>query len=88
MTEEQALAKAILKDLDWTPLNPDTHVKGCDQDHLYRILTQILDGKVVGNKAHRFIGWAQGVMCMKGILSLEHARDLNREVINGGETKT
>lgn len=81
MNEEQELAKALIEQLDWSPIVLDTIQEGCGQDHLLRILTQIADGEVSGAKAHRFIGWAQGVLCMKGLLSLDSARDLNRNVI-------
>ena len=44
-------------------------------------LAQVIDCEVTEAKAHRFIGWAQGVLCMEGYLSLDDARNLNRQVI-------
>ena len=38
-------------------------------------------GEVTGAKANRFIGWAQGVLCMEGFIGLSDARNLNRKVI-------
>lgn len=83
MTEEQLLAQGTLSLLDW--YNPahefDQSNPGCDKEHIRSILQQVVDGECTGTKAHRFIGWAQAVLCMEGFLTLDDARNINRKVI-------
>ena len=83
MTEEQALAQKTLDLFNWySPEHKFTQNKpGCTQEHLVNILNQVIDGNVSGSKAHRFIGWAQGVLCMEGYLTLDDARNINRKAI-------
>ena len=83
MTEEVLLAEATLGLLDW--YHPDhtfdNSKPGCDKDHIRAILTQVAEGEVKGAKAQRFIGWAQGILCLEGFLTLRDARNINRKVI-------
>jgi hypothetical protein len=81
MTEEQELAEAILKVADWNKFRFDTDIEGRSNEHLQSLLKEIIAGKTTGAKAHRYIGWVQGVLCMKGIMSLNEAKNLNRNVI-------
>jgi len=83
MTEEQLLAKGTLDLFNWFhPAHEFSQDKpGCTRSHICVILQQVIDANVTGAKAHRFIGWAQGVMCMEGFLTLDQARDINRKVI-------
>ena len=83
MTEEQLLAKATLKLFLWyDPAHLFTQDKpGCTKEHIQAILQQVIDGEVTGPKAHRLIGWAQGVLCMEGFMGLSDARNINRKVI-------
>jgi len=89
VTEEQLLAQETLKLLNW--YHPDhefTQDKpGCTRDHINVILQQVIDAEVTGPKAHRFIGWAQGVLCMDGFISLNDARNINRKVIEAMSSK-
>lgn len=83
LTEEQRLAQETLALFDWFhPAHEFTQDKpGCTRKHICVILQQVIDAHVTGPKAHRFIGWAQGVMCIEGFLTLEDARNINRKVI-------
>ena len=83
MTEEQSLAQRTLDTLNWYhpdhEFTQDNH--GCSKEHIHSILEQVICGDVTGNKAHRFIGWAQAVLCMEGFISLDDTRNMNRQVI-------
>ena len=81
MTEEQALAEINLVYLNATKGSFNNAEPGCDKSHIRAILQDIVDGNVTGAKAHRFIGWAQGVMCMVGVLPLGIARSINKKAI-------
>lgn len=83
MTEEQAIAEATIKALEWFhPAHDFTqNSPGLTRQHIEFILKEVADGNVTGGKANRYIGWAQGVLCIEGFISLEQARDLNRDAI-------
>ena len=49
-----------------------------DRDHLLWMLDQIDSGKIAGEKAHRWIGYVQGVVVMCRMTEVEDMRDLNR----------
>lgn len=53
---------------------------GCDRQHLFWMIEQILNGEVVGETAHRWLGWIQYGVCLDGRLDLEQLRDLNRDI--------
>lgn len=83
MTKEQKLAQATL---DLFNCFGPTHKfsqenAGCSKEHIVQMLEEVVYGEVTGNKAHRFIGWAQGVLCLEGFLTLDDARNINRKVI-------
>ena len=55
-------------------------VEGGEATGLYNIhemLSLIEDGKVSGEKAHRWLGWAQGVLCCYGAGTLEQFKQIN-----------
>ena len=49
-----------------------------DRDHLLWMLDQIDSGKITDEKAHRWIGYVQGVVVMCRMTEVEDMRDLNR----------
>ncbi len=78
----QEIAQAVLDQAKSVHIHDFVNtVPGCSSEHILDILQQVVDGKVTGSKAHRFIGWAQAVLCMEGYTSLDDARTLNRKVI-------
>jgi hypothetical protein len=46
--------------------------------HLYDMLDAIEQGTVTDNKAHRWLGWAQGVICCRGGASLDQLKEINK----------
>lgn len=81
MTEEQRIASACIESIDWDTVEFSQDNIGCSKEHIQTILRLIVDGEVTDSKAHRFIGWAQGVLCMEDIITLGGARNLNRSAI-------
>ena len=81
MTEAQALARATVKHLNWFELNFTNAIAGCTSSHILDILEQVIDAEVTGEKAHRFIGWAQAILTMEGYLNLDDARTINRKAL-------
>jgi len=55
---------------------PDIHPE-YGKDHLNWMVSQILYNFVQGEKAHRWIGWIQGCLCMSGAASLEELKNIN-----------
>ena len=47
--------------------------------HIRQILFEISSKTVTGNKAHRYLGWAQGQMEMMGLATLDEFRKLNED---------
>ena len=54
-------------------------------DHLLDMCADILNGKVIGDKAHRWLGWIQGCVCMSGDVTLEELKEINKGVCNNCE---
>ena len=46
--------------------------------HLTYMCEQIINGEVAEEKAHRWIGWIQGCLYMKGATSLEAMKEINK----------
>jgi hypothetical protein len=46
-------------------------------EHLSDIIFAIESGKVSGEKAHRWLGWLQGVVCCRGGATLEELKAVN-----------
>ena len=49
-----------------------------DQDHLLWMLEQIDNGSVTGEKAHRWVGYIQGVVVLCRLTEVKDMRTLNR----------
>ena len=50
-----------------------------DIDHLIGMCRKIESGEVAGEKAHRWIGWIQGCLYMRGEASLDEMKELNKK---------
>lgn len=46
-------------------------------EHVAAMLTSIESGAVSGEKAHRWLGWAQAVICCRGGATLEEFKSIN-----------
>ena len=66
----QRLLASLLKSLD-------KGVPKTDDEHLYWMLEEI-NTLEDSHKAHRWIGYVQGVMVMKGYISVDEERDFTR----------
>lgn len=49
----------------------------CSGNHLHKMLSKICDGEITGEKAHRWLGWVQGVMTCRGMVTLEQCKAIN-----------
>lgn len=49
----------------WRHDHKDEPDDAASYDHLAWMLDGIIDGYVTGDKAHRWLGWAQGVICAR-----------------------
>lgn len=58
---------------------PYSQGEECSGRHLYEMLGKIQDGEVTGEKAHRWLGWAQGVMTCRGMGSLKQFKLINED---------
>ena len=47
------------------------------RDHIMQMLSKIIQGEVTGEKAHRWLGWAQCAVCMGGGASLNKLKEIN-----------
>jgi hypothetical protein len=45
--------------------------------HLEEMIEKIESGEVSGEKAHRWLGWLQGVVCCRGGATLEEMKAIN-----------
>ena len=65
----------------WIPIEksslPDEHDQ-YGKDHLKNMLTQLELGTISGEKAHRWIGWIQGCVCVGGGATLEDMKMINK----------
>lgn len=48
-------------------------------EHVAGMLTSIETGAVSGEKAHRWLGWAQAVICMRGGAALDELKSINHK---------
>ena len=53
--------------------------KGCDRKHIEWMLNGIIDGYITGEKAHRWLGWAQAMICVFDSAELEDLKNVNFE---------
>lgn len=47
-------------------------------DHLLDMCIAILNNEVIEDKAHRWLGWIQGCICMSGDVTLEELKEINK----------
>lgn len=65
-------------ELSATPLEPARSSEGNDGNHAAWMLHEIIDGNVEGEKAHRWLGYAQALLVVADELSLEECKMLNK----------
>jgi hypothetical protein len=56
---------------------PDEHPE-YGKDHLRYMLVKMIEGEIEGEKAHRWLGWVQGCVCVGGGASLEELKMVNK----------
>lgn len=56
------------------PVRTDDGIELC---HQIWLLDQVKTGKVTGEKAHRWLSWAQGVLAACGLITLTDAKYCN-----------
>ncbi len=49
------------------------------KDHLLEMVHKIESGEISGEKAHRWIGWIQGCVCMGKGATLEQMKSINKK---------
>lgn len=47
-------------------------------NHLFDMIAAIENKEVTGEKAHRWLGWIQGVVCCRGGASLDEMKEVNK----------
>lgn len=70
-------AKAMRPYLDKCKTNNVSGGEATTIEHLAAMLTSIETGSVSGEKAHRWLGWVQGVVCCRGGATLEEMKSVN-----------
>lgn len=50
---------------------------GIGLTHQHFVLEEVASGRISGEKAHRWLGWAQGYLCCHGELSLADCKYSN-----------
>lgn len=68
-----ARTKARLQDADNLPAHHPYYGK----DHIGWMLSEIIQERVTGEKAHRWLGWAQCAICMGGATTLPVFKNIN-----------
>ena len=56
---------------------PDKHDE-YGKDHLKYMLNRIMIGIVEDEKAHRWLGWVQGCICVGGGATIEEMKQINK----------
>jgi len=46
--------------------------------HLHYMISRIINGEIVGSKAHRWIGYIQGLIVIGGGATLEELKNINK----------
>jgi len=66
----------------WASVNasdlPDEHPE-YGKDHLRVMLIKLVAEEITGEKAHRWIGWIQGCICVGGGATLEEMKQINKK---------
>ena len=47
--------------------------------HVLGMLDQIVSGSIYGEKAHRWLGWAQACMCHGKVATLDELKQINKD---------
>jgi hypothetical protein len=72
----------VAADSLWASINiselPDEHPE-YGKDHLREMLRKLISGEVSGEKAHRWIGWIQGCVCVGKGATLEEMKLINKK---------
>lgn len=55
-------------------------------EHLLWMIAQVINGKVKGYKAHRWLGYMQGVVVTLGVGTLEDMKQLNKSCTGPGDS--
>ena len=45
--------------------------------HIFEMLDKIVSGEIEGEKAHRWLGWIQALMCVNRIADLKELKEIN-----------
>ena len=73
--------KAVADNM-WDSVNasnlPDEHAE-YGKDHLRDMLRKLVSGEVSEEKAHRWIGWIQGCVCVGKGSTLKEMKRINKE---------
>jgi len=66
----------------WAPVDrselPDEH-EAYGKDHLRAMLAMMIAGEIEGDKAHRWLGWIQGCVCVGNGATLEDMKQINKK---------
>ena len=73
------MAKAVLEIINadgrigwWAPEH------SCSEEHIVEMCERIINEEITGTKAHRWIGWVQGVVVFAEQATLEQMKEANR----------
>jgi len=69
-------ARMMWKRVDKSNL-PEEHPE-YGKDHLRYMLDKLMLGDIEGEKAHRWLGWVQGCVCVGGGTNLEEMKQINK----------
>jgi len=66
----------------WAPIHlselPEDH-EAYGKAHLRAMLAMMITGQIGGEKAHRWLGWIQGCVCVGGGATLEDMKEINKK---------
>lgn len=79
-------ARATLALIDVSRFPGERELTGRGVPHAVWMLNEIQTLNVQGNKAHRWLGYAHGILVQHGVLTLEQAKDINRRIADSEET--
>ena len=48
------------------------------KDHLKYMILKMVSGEITGEKAHRWLGWIQGCVCVGGGATLDDMKHVNK----------
>ena len=76
MMDVKTAAQKTGKLIDSTSLPPLNAEYG--KDHLHEMVNKIICGEISGEKAHRWLGYLQGVIVVGGVASLEQIKQISK----------